>query len=180
MTHPGAPERKGEVNAIRPIINQFYHRIYSITAPGTLDGGDICDADGHFFIGISERTNEEGARQLADFLLQEGYTASYIDVRTVPGILHLKSGIASLGDGVMLLIKELAEHPAFENYQRLIVPASETYAANCIRINDTILMAKGFPQVGNLVEKLGFPSLVLDMSEFEKMDGGLSCLSLRF
>ena len=180
LTHPGAPSRQGEVSEIRPTIGQFYNRIRTLTAPGTLDGGDICDADGHFFIGISERTNEEGARQLADFLLQEGYTASFVDVRPVPGILHLKSGIASLGDGTLLLIKELADHPAFENYQRVIVPAGETYAANCIRVNDTVLMASGFPQVGNLLEKLGIPRLVLDMSEFEKMDGGLSCLSLRF
>ncbi|MEM5774606.1 MAG: arginine deiminase family protein [Anaerolineaceae bacterium] len=180
LTHPGAPSREGEAAAIRPILAQFYPRIHTITAPGTLDGGDICDADGHFFIGISERTNEEGARQLAEFLILEGYTASYVDVRGVPGILHLKSGIASLGGGHLLLMEALADHAAFEGYHRHIVPPEETYAANCIRVNETVLVAAGFPQVGKLVENLGLPVILLNMSEFEKMDGGLSCLSLRF
>ncbi len=180
LTHPGASSREGEVASIRPTLASFYHRIHAITTPGTLDGGDICDADGHFFIGISARTNEEGARQLGELLVKEGYTASYVDVRNVPGILHLKSGIASLGDGHLLLIEALADHPAFEGYHRHIVPPEETYAANCIRVNETVLLAEGFPQVGNLVENLGLPVISLNMSEFEKMDGGLSCLSLRF
>ena len=180
LTHPGAASRKAEVSAIRPALAPFYDRIHTITAPGTLDGGDICDADGHFLIGISKRTNETGARQLADFLAQEGYTADFIDIRQVPGILHLKSGIAYLGDGNMLAWQELADHPALEAYHRTIVPAAEAYAANCVRVNEDVLVAQGFPQVGKLVEKLGYRLMALDMSEFEKMDGGLSCLSLRF
>ena len=77
LTHPGAQSRKGEVASIRPTLEPFYKKFRTITAPGTLDGGDICEADQHFFIGISERTNEEGARQLAAFLAEEGYTSSF-------------------------------------------------------------------------------------------------------
>lgn len=180
LTRPGASSRLGEVSALRPVISMFYTRIHSINTPGTLDGGDICDADGHFFIGISERTNEEGARQLAEILLAEGYTASYVDIRPIAGILHLKSGMTSLGDGHLMMIEALAEHPVFANYHRHIVPAEEAYAANCIRVNDTVLLAEGFPQTARVVESLGLPLLRLSMTEFEKMDGGLSCLSLRF
>ena len=180
LTHPGAASRVGEVDAIRTVLKPFYNQIYTITAPGTLDGGDICDVDGHFLIGISDRTNEEGARQLADFLAREGYPSSFVDIRRVPGILHLKSGIAYLGDGNLLVWKALFAHPLLEPYRKTIVPEQEAYAANCVRVNDYVLVADGFPQVGNLVEKLGYRLVLLEMSEYQKMDGGLSCLSLRF
>lgn len=180
LTHPGATSRAGEVEAIRPAVDRFYERVFSIATPGTLDGGDICDADGHFFIGISDRTNEEGARQLAAILMSEGYSADMIDIRQTNGILHLKSGISYLGEGNLLLIDALLEHPAFSTYKRVHVPPQEAYAANSLRVNDFVLVPAGFPLVGNLVEKLGYEVIPLEMSEFQKMDGGLSCLSLRF
>ena len=180
LTNPGAQSRKGEVTAIRPAIESFYEQICTITAPGTLDGGDICETDEHFFIGISERTNEEGGRQLAKFLSEEGYTSSFVDVRDVSGILHLKSGISYIGDGNLVLIEELAGHEAFKSYNILKVQPQENYAANCVRVNDYILLPSAYPRLAEDLQKLGYPLLPLDMSEFEKMDGGLSCLSLRF
>ncbi len=180
LTHPGAPSRKGEVDAIHPAIEQHYERIFRIEPPGTLDGGDICDADGHFFIGISRRTNEEGGRQLAEILASEGFTSTLIDIRQSPDILHLKSGISYLGEGNLLLIDALHNHPAFSAYQRIQTPKEEAYATNSLRVNDFVLVPAGFPGVGNLVSKLGYAIIEMEMSEFQKMDGGLSCLSLRF
>ena len=180
LTNPGAPSRQGEEQAMLPHLEQFFERIHRIQSPGTLDGGDICEADGHFFIGISQRTNREGGRQLAEILAGEGYTSSFIDVRAVPGILHLKSGIAYLGEGNLLLIPALQDLDLFSAYRTHTVPDEESYAANCVRVNDSILLPAGYPQVYNLVDKMGCECIPLEMSEFARMDGGLSCLSLRF
>lgn len=180
ITRPGAASRQGEVNAIRPVLQEYFSELQAIQAPGTLDGGDVCDADGHFFIGVSERTNESGARQLADILAQYGYTADLIDIIHKPGLLHLKSGLAYLGDNLLVLTSILSDDPHFSAYEHLIVPEEESYAANCIRVNDTILIASGYPKFAEQVKSRGYNILPLDMSEFRKMDGGLSCLSLRF
>lgn len=177
---PGAPSRDGEVATIRPAVERFYSSTFAIEAPGTVDGGDICEAGNHFFIGISQRTNEEGARQLSACLTALRYTASIIDIRSMKSILHLKSGISYIGDDTLVVMEEMAADPQFSRFDRLCVSAEESYAANCVRVNDRVLVAEGFPRLcGDLVSR-GFAPLVLNMSEFQKMDGGLSCLSLRF
>jgi dimethylargininase len=145
-----------------------------------LDGGDICEAGRHFFIGISERTNEEGARQLAGYLAREGYSSSCVDIRGIKGILHLKSGVAYCGDNRLIVIDALAAHEAFRGYEIIRVEAAENYAANCVRINEYVLLAAGYPALLASLQKSGLQTITLDMSEFQKMDGGLSCLSLRF
>ena len=180
LCRPGAPSREGEVAAIHPVVEGFYQRVLTIDAPGTVDGGDICEAEDHFFIGISLRTNEEGARQLAAHLGALGYTASTIDVRHMTTILHLKSGISYIGDNTLVVMDEMAANPQFARFHRICVSAPESYAANCIRVNDRVLIARGFPQITDSLATRGFHPLVLNMSEFQKMDGGLSCLSLRF
>ncbi|MBL8112622.1 MAG: N(G),N(G)-dimethylarginine dimethylaminohydrolase [Acidobacteria bacterium] len=180
VTRPGAASRAGEVHAIRTALAGFFPGLDEIQAPGTVDGGDICEAGEHVFIGLSHRTNEEGAAQLARFLALQGLTSQNVDIRNVPGILHLKSGISYLGDGRMLVIEALAEHPAFSSLTVLRVPRGEEYAANAIRVNDRVLLPAGYPGVEELLRNAGDTLLTLDMSEFRKMDGGLSCLSLRF
>lgn len=180
LTRPGAASRKGEVEAIGRALAGLSLTLQEITAPGTVDGGDICEADGHFHIGISARTNEEGARQLAEILARAGYTSSFIDIRATPGILHLKSGVAYLGEEWMAVIDSLADQPAFRPYNQIRVAAGEEYAANCVLVNDRILIASGYPKLEGTLRGLGRRVMPLDMSEFRKMDGGLSCLSLRF
>jgi dimethylargininase len=180
VTRPGAPSRQGEVAAIAKILPQFYSTIRSIEAPGTVDGGDICQAGDHFFIGLSARTNPEGARQLAAILAEEGFTFITVDIRGIDGILHLKSGLTYLGDGRLVLIDALARHAMFRDYEIVRVDPDETYAANCLRVNDQVLLAAGFPRFEAAVRALGYPVITLDMSEFRKLDGALTCLSLRF
>jgi dimethylargininase len=180
LTRPGAPSRQGEVAGIAATLPQFYSSIHSIVAPGTVDGGDICQVEDHFFIGISARTNEAGARQLAAILAAEGYTYVTVDIRGIDSILHLKSGISYLGDGRLALVEALARHATFRDYEIVRVEREESYAANCLRVNDQIILASGFPRFESAVRAYGYPVIALDMSEFRKMDGGLSCLSLRF
>jgi dimethylargininase len=180
LSRPGAESRKGEVAAIRGPLLEFFAKHYGITAPGTMDGGDICEAGSHFFIGVSHRTNEAGANQLADFLRQEGYTATLVDIRSMTSILHLKSGIACIGENTLVLMEELADRPEFKGWKVIRVAERETYAANCVRINDRVFLPAGYPGLEADLRHNGFDPLVLDMSEYRKMDGGLSCLSLRF
>jgi dimethylargininase len=180
LTRPGASARLGEVDRIEPVLRSFFERSYRIVAPGTVDGGDVCQAGNHFFIGISERTNEEGARQLGAVLQREGFTTTAIDIRDVAGILHLKSGISYLGDNRLVLIDTLVVRDEFAGYEIVRIHAHERYAANCLRLNDRILIASGNPRLESALSGLGYPLIALDMSEFRKMDGALTCLSLRF
>jgi dimethylargininase len=180
LTRPGSPCRVGEVDRINSVLSQFCTELHSIHEPGTLDGGDICEAEDHFFIGVSQRTNESGAQQLAGLLRSYGYTSSFVDVRGVKSILHLKSGLAYLGDNRLVAIDALANRKEFQRYELVLVTTGEEYAANCIRVNDCVLLAAGFPQFEQALRDLGYTTKALAMTEFQKMDGGLSCLSLRF
>lgn len=180
ITRPGAASRLGETDEIERVLSQHFDRLHTIREPGTLDGGDVCEAGDHFFIGVSHRTNEAGAKQLAGFLEEFGYTSTLIDIRNLSNILHLKSGLAYLGGNRMLVIDEVKNLKSFAGYELIHVRPEEAYAANCVLINDRVLIASGFPALQRQLEQLNYETVALDMSELRKMDGGLSCLSLRF
>jgi dimethylargininase len=95
-------------------------------------------------------------------------------------ILHLKSGISYIGDNTLVVMEEMAENHQFRKFNLVRVSLEESYAANCVRVNDRVFVAAGFPRLTAELRARGFNPLILDMSEFQKMDGGLSCLSLRF
>jgi len=188
LTRPGAESRRGEVGAIREALRPFFEVFRQIEAPGTLDGGDVCDAGSHFFIGVSHRTNEDGARQLAAFLAADGFSSSIVDVRGIKGALHLKSALACVGENHLVLWDALADLPQFRAWDLIrvapkgigIAANDESYAANCVRVNGSVLLPSGRPRLESELQRRGYKTLCLEMSEFEKMDGGLSCLSLRF
>jgi dimethylargininase len=180
LTRPGAPSRRGEVAGIREALLGPFGTLRAIEAPGTVDGGDVCQAEDRFFIGVSGRTNEAGAEQLAGLLRGEGFTATLVDIRKTRGILHLKSGLAWLGDHRLALIEALVGRPEFAGHEAVPVAAAEQYAANCVRVNDRVVIAAGYPRFQAALQGLGYRMIALDVSEFRKMDGGLSCLSLRF
>jgi dimethylargininase len=179
-TRPGAPTRTGEVEIVAAALRQFRPALEQIRAPGTVDGGDVCQAEDHFLIGVSARTNEAGARQLAEILARHDYSAALIDIRAHRSLLHLKSGISYLGDGRMSVAADVADLDALASYEKVVVDAAEEYAANCVRVNDAVLVAAGFPRLAARLDQLGYAVRPLDVSEFRKMDGGLSCLSIRF
>jgi dimethylargininase len=184
VMRPGAPSRQGEVTSMSVSLRDFYPDLPAMEAPGTVDGGDICEADGHFLIGVSARTNENGAAQLARHLHRWGYTSSNIDIRDNAALLHLKSGIAYLGDGLWVvqagIERTLRSQPGMVVRDVVTVTPEEAYAANCVRVNNAVLVAEGHPLMTAAIEARGCRAVPLDMSEFRKMDGGLSCLSLRF
>jgi len=180
LTRPGASSRVGEVETVAEMLSRLCLELHSIQEPGTLDGGDVCEAEDHFFIGISERTNETGAHQLTKLLASYGYTSSFVDIRGVKNVLHLKSGLAYLGNNRLAVIDALADHKEFRRYDLVRVNAMEQYAANCLWVNDYVLVADGFPEFEGALQNRGYKTLSVEMTEFQKMDGGLSCLSLRF
>jgi dimethylargininase len=180
LTRPGAASRAGEVAALAAVLGEWFSELGEITTPGTLDGGDVCEAGQHFFIGISERTNPEGAAQLAEWLGRHSFSSGVVDIRTMPSLLHLKTGLSWLGERRLLAAGEIADHEALSGWEMVRVPKGEDYAANCIRVNDALLVARGFPATSALLGELGYDLVPLAMSEYRKMDGGLSCLSLRW
>jgi dimethylargininase len=180
LTRPGAPSRTGEVAALGAALRTWFPELDRIVAPGTVDGGDLCEAGDHFFIGRSARTNAEGVAQLSAWLGRRGFGSSTIDIREMSGLLHLKTGLSWLGARRLLATGEIATHHAFRTWDLIRVPEGEEYAANCIGVNGTMLVAEGFPRTASLLRELGSEVAGLDMSEYRKMDGGLSCLSVRW
>lgn len=176
ITNPGAQSRKGEEDGIEFILMRFRDTL-RIKPPGTLDGGDVLQADNRFFIGLSERTNREGADQLSDILKRFGYI---VDIVSVGDGLHLKSGVNYLGDGKMLVTSVFRDIPGFSDFERIIIKEGEEYAANTLLINGTFITPSGFPDTLNQLAGLDKPVITLNVSEVRKMDGGLTCMSLRF
>ena len=161
-------------------LERWFSELDRIRPPGTVDGGDVCEAGDHFFIGLSHRTNDEGAAQLSAWLQARGFGSSAIDIRAMPGLLHLKTGLSWLGGRRLIAWREIAAHEAFRGWEVLEVPEGEEYAANCILVNDRVLIAAGFPHAASLLRGFGHEVAELEMSEYRKMDGGLSCLSVRW
>jgi dimethylargininase len=176
ITRPGAVERLGEIEPIRDILSDL-RPLAAIEEPGTLEGGDVMRIEQTLYVGLSARTNEAGARQLADILAPYGYETHAIPL--VEG-LHLKSHVNYIGRNTLLLTEAWASHPLFEAYEKIIVPAEEAYVANTLLIKNRLLTPMGFPETQALLREAGFEILEIDASEIEKMDGGLSCMSLRF
>jgi dimethylargininase len=177
LTNPGAPSRNGERELMLPVLEEYYHRICEIHFPGTLDAGDVMMVGEHFFIGISERTNYDGAMQLIEILEQFGMTGQAVPLRYM---LHLKTGVSYLEHNRLLVSGEFVSDPIFSSFERIVVPVEESYAANSLWINDKVLVPASCPKTQAAIAHFGYDIIPLEMSEFEKLDGGLSCLSLRF
>ncbi|MCJ7718065.1 MAG: arginine deiminase family protein [Anaerolineales bacterium] len=177
ITNPGAPSRKGEIIAIKDHLKDFFENIEEVLPPGTVEGGDIMMVGSHFYIGISERTNLNGAEQVIRFLEKYGLSGSLIKLEKT---LHLKTGVAYLEHNTIVACGEFLIKEEFLNFNILEIAEEESYAANCIWVNDKVLMPKGYPIARETIKKAGYQILEVDVSEFQKLAGGLSCLSLRF
>lgn len=176
LTRQGAASRRGEEAAIEPLLADA-RPVARINAPGTVDGGDILVMDQHALIGLSGRTNEAGARQLADILEAQGLHC--ITLAAGDG-LHLKSSVNTLGGKRLLITESFAECEALEPFERVVIPADESYAGNSLWINGRVLVPAGFPRTQELIQALGIETMETEVGEFRKMDGGLTCLSIRF
>jgi dimethylargininase len=176
LTRPGAPSRRGEAEPMAPVLAR-YRELVRIPEPGTLDGGDVLMVGRHVFVGLSDRTNPAGAKSLGAILERHGYTWSPVPVGAG---LHLKSSVTWAGEDMLILAEGFRRRPEFAGYRQIVVDAAETYAANTLWINGHLLTPAGYPRLRARLEHLGLPVHELDTSEARKMDGGLTCLSLRF
>lgn len=179
ICNPGMSIRNPERVEIEPAVRKFFtsDQIAYIELPGTLEGGDVMMVGDHFYVGRSSRTNPEGIRQFLAILESWGLEGSEV---TLDHTLHLKTGVNYLENNNLLVAGEFIDKPEFASFNKFIVPEEEAYGANCIWVNDTVIVPKGYPTVLQAVKDFGYKTIVCDTSEYRKLGGGLSCMSLRF
>jgi dimethylargininase len=175
ISRPGAATRRGEITEIEPVLARF-RPLSHIHSPGTLDGGDVLLAGNQFFVGISDRTNDHGANQFGRLVTDHGYAWKPV---LVSSGLHLKSSVNYAGKDTLLLTEEFASRPEFQDFDHIILPDEEREAANILYVNGLLVMPTGFPRTRELLLSLDQEILEIDVSEARKMDGGLTCMSLR-
>lgn len=177
VTRPGADARKGETESMALQLAEFFDQVHTVEAPGTADAGDIMMVADHFYIGLSERTNESGAEQIIAHLSQHGYTGS--SIRISEG-LHFKSSVSYLESNNIVVTGELCSKPELAQYNAIEIAPENAYSANSVWVNDRVLVPAGYAVTREKIKAAGYGIIELDVSEFRKLDGGLSCLSLRF
>ena len=178
ILRPGAPTRTGEAEATAEALLETGHRVDRLDPGGFVDGGDILVTDRAILVGLSARTDEAGFRALARVLEGWGYAvqAAY----TPDAVLHLKSDCCVLDSETILATSRLARAECFESFRVLTVPHGEEAAANSIRVNDTVLVPDGYPATAALLAAAGYAVETVAASQAALLDGGLSCMSLRF
>lgn len=176
ITKPGTPSRIAETVEMEKRLMPL-KKIHHLSSPATIDGGDVLKIYSKIFIGISSRTNEEAIKQVADIINPKGYEVIGVKIRDT---LHLKSVCTYVGNGCILLAKGHLDEKIFSSYDAIIVPEEEAYSANCLVVNGKVLLPKGFPKTKSMIEAKDSSIIEMDMSEIEKADGALTCLSVIF
>ena len=177
VLNPGAESRKGETAEVEQVLRERYENVEAVLEPGSVEGGDIMMVGSIFYIGLSERTNLDGAQQVSRILEKYGMSGLTVEMNDM---LHLKTGVAYLENGNLVACGEFLTHPAFQDFNILPISADESYAANCVWINGHVLVPMGYPSAKATLERAGYQTIEVNASEFRKLDGGLSCLSLRY
>jgi dimethylargininase len=179
IMRPGAASRLGEAAEMAPHLRALYGQVVQITGNDSfIEGGDILVTEREILVGRSARTNAAGIAELTALVSPWGHTVR--EVHTPPGVLHFKTDCSLLDADTVLSTKRLSASGCFTGYKVLDVPEGDEVAANTIRFNDLILMPSGFPKTREAITAVGFTVREIGNSECAKLDGGMSCLSLRF
>ncbi len=175
ISRMGAEPRRGEVETIESVLKD-YLEVQRATEPATVEGGDVIHSEERIICGVTQRTNWGGIDQMTEFLGIE-----VIGIAS-PSIVHLKSYITYLGRNMMLATRTYAGHPLWRELgiDVLIIDNQESYAANTLTVNDVVILPSGYPKTLELIRQAGFEVVTLEMSEFMKCEGALTCLSLIF
>jgi dimethylargininase len=168
--------RVKEVVEVAKVLGKMKETHY-IKPPATIDGGDVLKVEDSVFVGLTSRTNLHAVKQLERILAKSDFKIIPVKVHNV---LHLKSACTYLGDTHVLVAEGYFDTDLLRNYKKIVVPKGEEYAADCLAAKGTVLVAKGYPKTGRLIEEAGFSTKELDVSEFRKGDGALTCLSILF
>ena len=174
ITRPGADQRKPETAGTEEVLSGLGYRIVRIEAPGTLDGGDVLKYDGQVWVGVGGRTNPEGVGQLAVHLGPQGATVHAVPVTKV---LHLKSAVTALPDGTVVGYEALVDHPSV--WPRFLSVPEEAGAHVVLLDGEALLMSTSAPRTRDLFQSRGLRVVTTDISEFEKLEGCVTCLSVR-
>ena len=178
LMRPGAPTRAGEVANMAPTLRKQYDDIREIKGPGFIEGGDILTTETEILVGLSDRTDQTGVNELAGLVRDWGYTVR--TVVTPKGVLHFKTDCSLLDGKTILATQRLDASGCFSGYKVIHTAKGEEAAANTIRFNDLLLMPAGFPKTAKKLQDAGYNLREIDNTECAKLDGGMSCLSLRF
>ena len=183
ILRPGAPTRRGEAAAMAPILARFYGEVAAITGTnniegGFIEGGDILVTEREILVGRSARTDAAGIAELTRLVAPWGYTVR--ELQTPPGVLHFKTDCSLLDEDTILATPRLAACGCFDGYRVIPTPEGEEAAANAIRFNDLVLVPAGFPRTAETLARAGYDVRQIPNSEAARLDGGMSCLSLRF
>lgn len=178
IMRPGAPSRLGEAEAIKQAISELYTQVEQIKGPGFIEGGDILVTETEVLVGRSARTDKAGIEELASIIGSWNYTLREVD--TPEGVLHFKTDCSLLDENTILSTKRLAQSGCFENYDVIYTADGEEACANTIRFNDYVIMPDGFPETERKLLDNGYDIKKIGNIEAAKLDGGMSCLSLRF
>lgn len=178
VLRPGADSRAGEAPAMIEALLRSFETVRSLADGGTVDGGDILTTETEVVIGLSERTTRAGAEALGRLIVDWGHGLRIAE--TPPGVLHFKSDCAILDAETILATPRLSASGCFAGYRMIETADGEDAAANAIRINDRLFVPAGHPKTAERLSMAGYEIVVLDISEAAKLDGGLSCMSLRF
>lgn len=177
LLNPGAPSRAGEVDQIAPVLAEHFGQVESVTQ-GHADGGDVLIMPGRAFIGLSARTDQAGAENLAAILEASGLATTIV---TPPaGVLHLKTACSQIDEETVLATSAIAQCGVFRNYRVIEVPQDEAAGANVLRLSDRVLMGNGFPRIAALLDGHGVRPVPLQTNAIAMIDAGLTCMSLRW
>lgn len=174
MASPGHETRRTEITAVEDTVRELGLRISRIELPGTLDGGDVLKVGSTVYVGRGGRTNGEGIRQLRAIVAPLGYTVVAVPVTKV---LHLKSCVTALPDGTVLGYPPLVDSP--ELFERFFAVPEPEGVAVVVLSDDTVLMSASAPRTAELITELGYRVVTVDITEFEKLEGCVTCLSVR-
>lgn len=173
ITRMGVEARRGEEKSIENVLKD-YMEIKRAVTPATIEGGDVIHLSDRLVCGLTQRTNTDGVDQMRNWLNVT------VDLIVDPNIIHLKSYVTYLGKGYVIATKTYVNHPILKNFKVLIIDEDEGYAANTLTIENTVLMPTGFPKTQSMLRDNDFDVITLEMSEFQKCEGALTCLSLLF
>jgi len=178
ILRPGAKSRFGEAEVMEVDLQPIFNQVEKLNGKGFVDGGDILLTDNEALIGLSDRTDAEGVEELTSILSSHHYDVRI--VQTPPGVLHFKSDCGLLDSETIFSTKALARSGCFNSYNVIEAPEGEEAAANLIRVNDVVILRSGFNKTKHLLEEKGYSVVTSQADEAAKVDGGLSCMSLRF
>ncbi len=178
VMRPGAPTRRGEAAEMAPHLAALYGEVLTLAGPGCIEGGDILTTETEILVGRSARTNADGIAELVRLVTPWGHTVR--EVLTPPGVLHFKTDCSVLDTATILATPRLDASGCFKGYRVIHTAPGEDACANTIRFNDLVIMPQGFPRTADTLSKAGYNIRLVGNSECAKLDGGMSCLSLRF